>query len=167
MNWFDYLLIVLMVCSVIAGLMRGLLREAIGLISWVIAVWLAFHYAPVVEPYLGGVLTNDALRPWVARLAIFLIVLLIGTVLATLIAHFVRVSIFSGMDRFWGAIFGLLRGMVVIGAVVMLCHGLRLQAEPWWRTSRLAPYGEHVANVLRALVGERKITVDRSVISTD
>jgi len=167
MNWFDYLLIVLMVCSVIAGLMRGLLREAIGLITWVIAVWLAFHYAPDIEPYLGGVLTNDGLRPWVARVLMFLIVLLVGSVIGAVIAHFVRVSIFSGMDRFWGAIFGLLRGMVVIGAVIILCHGLHLQTEPWWRTSRLAPYGEHVANVLRALVGERKITVERSVITSD
>lgn len=167
MNWFDYLLIVLMACSLIAGLMRGLLREAIGLITWVIAVWLAFHYESAVEPYLGGLLTNDAIRPWVARLLIFLIVLLIGTVIGTMIAHFVRVSIFSGLDRLWGAIFGLLRGLVMIGAVVILCHGLRLQGEPWWRTSRLAPYGEHVANVLRALVGERKIAVERSVSTSD
>jgi membrane protein required for colicin V production len=167
MNWFDYLVIALIVFSVIAGLMRGLLREAIELIAWVIGVWAAFHFASHVEPYLGGVLTNDALRPWVARVLIFLIVLLMGTTLGAVIAHFVRVSMFAGADRFWGGVFGLLRGFVMIGAFVILCHGMRLQEEPWWHRSRLVPYAEHVANILRALVGERKITVERSVTLSD
>jgi membrane protein required for colicin V production len=163
MNWFDYLLILLVTFSVIAGLMRGLLREAIGLITWLVAVWTAFHYSERVEPYLGGLLTNDALRPWAARLLIFLVVLLLGTTLGVLIGHVVRVSVFSGADRFWGALFGLLRGFVVVAAFVILCHGLRMQTEPWWRGSVLAPYAEHAANVLRGLIGERKIPVERSV----
>jgi membrane protein required for colicin V production len=158
MNWFDYLLIVLVTFSVIAGLMRGLLREAISLITWVVAVWMAFHFSERVEPYLGGLLTNDALRPWAARLLVFLVVLLIGTTLGVVIGHFLRVSMFSGMDRFCGAIFGVLRGFVVVAAFVILCHGLRLQTESWWHGSVLVPYAEHAANVLRGLVGERKIT---------
>ena len=163
MNWFDYLITVLMALSVIAGLMRGLLREAIGLITWVVGIWAAFHFAGEVEPYLGGLLTNDALRPWVARLLIFLIVLLVGTTLGVLIGYFLRLSIFGGTDRFWGAVFGLLRGFVVVGGFVILCHGMHLQEEPWWHRSRLMPYAEHVANLLRGLVGERKITLERSV----
>jgi membrane protein required for colicin V production len=163
MDWFDYLLLLVMVFSVIAGLMRGLLREAIGLITWVVAIWMAFHYSSRLEPHLGGLFTNDALRPWVARSLIFLVVLLIGTTLAVVIAHFIRVSLFSGMDRLWGALFGVVRGMVVVGAIVILCHGTRLQTESWYRSSILAPYAEHVANILRALVGEGKISDGRAV----
>src|SRR5580700_5677055 len=114
MNWFDYLLLVVLVFSVIAGLMRGLLREAIGLITWVVAIWIAFHYSSQLEPYLGGLLSNDALRPWIARSLIFVLVLLIGTTLAAVISHFVRVSMFAGMDRLWGALFGVVRGTVVV-----------------------------------------------------
>jgi membrane protein required for colicin V production len=163
MNWFDYLITALMVLSVIAGVVRGLLREAIGLVTWLVGIWAAFQYAGDVVPYLGGLLTNDALRPWVARLLIFLLVLLLGTTLGVLIGYFVRLSMFAGADRFWGAVFGLLRGFVVVGAFVILCHGVHLQEEPWWHRSRLVPYAEHVANLLRGLVGERKITIERSV----
>jgi membrane protein required for colicin V production len=161
MNWFDYLLIALVAVSLIAGAMRGLLREVIAFITWVVGVWIAFHYAPLLEPKLGGLLTSDALRPWAARLVIFLVVFLVGTIVGSVIAHFVRLSMFSGTDRFWGAIFGLLRGFVVVGAFVILCQGLRLEGETWWRGSLLVPYAEHVANVLRQLIGERKIDVDR------
>jgi len=38
-----------------------------------------------------------------------------------------------------------------------LCHAVRLDNEPWWRTSVLVPYAERGANVLRGLVGERKM----------
>ena len=167
MNWFDYLLIALMLFSVMAGVMRGLLREAIALVAWVVAVWSAFHFSGELEPYLGGLLTNDALRPWVARLLIFLVVVLIGTMLGTIVSYFVRLSMFSGMDRFWGALFGLVRGLVVIGAFVILCHGLRLNTEPWWHHSALAPHAERVANVLRALTGERKIPAEHSSSVSD
>ena len=71
--------------------------------------------------------------------------------------------LFSGLDRAFGGLFGLLRGLVMIGLIVILCHAVRLDGEPSWRQSILVPYGEHAANVLRAIVGERKILVGKSV----
>jgi membrane protein required for colicin V production len=162
MNWIDYLLLALVVFSCIAGLMRGLLREVIALVTWVAAVWLAWTYGSLVEPHLGGALANDSVRPWVARALVFLVVVLIGTTIALIVSHFVRLSLFSGLDRAFGGLFGLLRGLVMIGLFVILCHAVRLDGEPWWRKSLLVPYGEHAANVLRGMVGERKILADKS-----
>jgi len=56
MNWIDYLLLALIVFSCIAGLMRGLLREVIALVTWIVAVWVAWTCAGLVEPHLGGAL---------------------------------------------------------------------------------------------------------------
>jgi uncharacterized membrane protein required for colicin V production len=63
-------------------------------------------------------------------------------------------------------LFGLLRGFIMIGLIVMLCHAVRLDGEPWWRHSVLVPYAEHAANVLRGLVGERKILIGDSVTAS-
>jgi hypothetical protein len=49
----------------------------------------------------------------------------------------------------------------------MLCHALRLNGEPWWRGSTLMPYGERAANVLRGMVGERKMLIEPSGTSSD
>jgi membrane protein required for colicin V production len=163
MNWFDYLLLALIVFSGVAGVMRGLLREVIALVTWIVAVWLAWTYAGLVEPYLGGALANDSVRPWVARALVFLAVLLIGSTLGLIISHFVRLSLFSRVDRAFGALFGLLRGLVMIGLFVILCHAVRLDGEQWWRQSMLMPYAEHAANVLRGMVGESKIRAGDSV----
>jgi membrane protein required for colicin V production len=102
-------------------------------------------------------------RPWAARAVIFLAVLLAGALIGMIVSHFVRLSIFSGTDRFLGAVFGLLRGMVVVGALVILCHTLQLDGEDWWGRSKLMPYAEHIGNVLRGLVGERKIEIGHPV----
>lgn len=159
MNWADYLLIALVVLSCIAGLVRGLLREVIALVTWVLAVWLAWAYAPLLEPHLGGALAGEAVRPWAARTLIFMVVVLLGTAIGVFVSHFVRLSLFTGVDRFFGGLFGLLRGWVIVGLFVILCHALRLDGQSWWRGSMLMPYGEHAANVLRSMVGERKIAV--------
>ena len=157
MNWTDYLLIALLAFSSIAGLMRGLLREVISLITWVAAVWIAWTFSASLEPYLGGALKDAAVRPWAARAIIFVAVLLTGAAIGALLSHFVRLTVFSGIDRLLGMLFGLLRGVVVLGLLAMLAHAVRLHEEPWYRGSMLVPYVEQAGNVMRALVGERKI----------
>jgi len=157
MNWTDYVIIALLVFSSIAGLMRGLLREIISLVSWLAAVVLAWQYASELEPYLGGALNGEGVRPWAARAIIFITVLLIGAAIGAIVTRFTRLSIFSGTDRLLGFVFGMLRGIVVLGVLAILCHAVRLDEEPWYRASTLAPYAQKVGNVLRSLVGEGSI----------
>ena len=137
--------------------MRGLLREVISLISWIAALWIAWTFSSSLEPYLGGALKDAAVQPWAARTIIFVAVLLVGAVIGALLSHFVRLTVFSGIDRMLGMLFGLLRGVVVLGVLAMLAHAVRLHEEPWYRSSLLVPYAEQAGNVMRALVGERKI----------
>ena len=162
MNWTDYLLIAVLVFSSVAGLMRGLLREVISLFTWVAAVWIAWTFSSSLEPYLGGALSDSAVRPWAARTIIFVAVLLVGAAVGALVSHFVRLSLFSGVDRLLGLLFGLLRGVVALGVLAMLAHAVRLQDEPWYRGSLLVPYAEQAGNVLRGLVGERKIRASQT-----
>ena len=93
------------------------------------------------------------MRPWAARVIIVALILLFGAALGAIIAHYVRLSIFSGMDRFLGFLFGAVRGVVLIGVFVILGQLLKLDGEAWWRHSMLLPYGHSLANGLRLLVG--------------
>lgn len=159
MNWTDYLIIALLVFSCVAGAMRGLLREVISLLTWVAGIWIAWSFSSALEPHLGGALANSAVRPWAARTLIFVAVLLIGTGVGAIVGHYVRLSLFSSLDRLLGVLFGAVRGVVAVGLLVMLCHAVRLHDESWYRQSTLMPYAERAANVLRSIVGERKISV--------
>jgi membrane protein required for colicin V production len=155
MNIVDYLLIAIVVISIIVGAMRGLLREAVSLVTWILALVLAWHFGPSLEPHLGKWIAQyPAALAWAARGIIFLVVLLIGTAVAGLLGYFVRLSIFSGLDRFLGVVFGVLRGLIAIGVLVILGQLMRLNAEDWWHKSVLMPHAEKIANGLRTIVGE-------------
>lgn len=153
MNTADYVMIAAVVLSAIVGAIRGFLREAIALSTWIVALFVAWHFSDMIEPHLGGLLSAHYVRPWAARVIIVALILLFGAGLGAIVAHYVRLSIFSGMDRFLGFLFGAARGAVLIGVFVILGQLLKLDGEVWWRHSMLLPYGHSVANGLRVLVG--------------
>jgi membrane protein required for colicin V production len=153
MNTADYLLIAVIALSAIVGAVRGFLREAIALGAWILALFVAWHFSDLIEPHLGGLLAAHYVRPWAARVIIVALILLLGAGLGAIVGHYARLSIFSGLDRFLGFLFGAARGVVLIGVFVIVGQLLKLDGGIWWRHSMLIPYGESVANGLRALVG--------------
>ena len=157
MNVTDYLVITAVVISAVVGALRGFLREAVAVVAWLLALFVAWHFSDLVEPHLGGLLAGSAVKPWAARVIIVLLILLLGAAIGAMLSHFVRLSIFSGMDRFLGLVFGLARGVVLLGVFVILGQALRLNDEHWWTRSLMIPYGESVANGLRTLVGEKPV----------
>jgi membrane protein required for colicin V production len=157
MNATDYVVIAAIILSAVVGALRGFLREAIAVGAWLIGLLIAWHFSDLLAPHLGGLMSDSVVRPWAARIIIVVLVLLFGAALGAVLGHFVRLSIFSGMDRLLGFFFGLVRGFVLLGVFVILGQLLRLEGEHWWRGSLLLPYGESMANGLRALVGEERV----------
>ena len=143
MNAADYLIIATIIISAGIGALRGFLREAVALGAWLIALFIAWHFSDLIAPHLGGLLAGTEVRPWAARVIIVTLVLLLGTAVGATLAHFVRLSIFSGTDR-------------LLGVFVILGQLLRLEGEHWWRGSTLIPYGESIAKGVRLVVGAQR-----------
>jgi membrane protein required for colicin V production len=157
----DYWMVAIVLVSAVIGLMRGFLREVVAIVSLLLAIFVAWHFGTYLAPHLGGLLADSQVQPWAARAILFVIVLAIGSIAGLFLGHFVRLSMFYVTDRFLGFAFGLLRGIAVIGVLVIICQLLRLDGEPWWRDSLLIPYAERVADGLRALVGEEHHRITR------
>lgn len=152
----DYWIIGIVVVSALMGALRGLFREVLTILTWLIALWAAWAYADIAIPYLGsGSLSQPPLQIWAARGLVFLGVMLLGTVITAVVAQFVRTSMFSGLDRFLGFLFGLLRGALIVGVLVMLAQRSGLDQQPWWSKSRLIPTAQVVAGVISSWVGDR------------
>ena len=157
MNATDYVVILAILVSAAIGMARGFLREGIAFGTWVVALFVAWHFSDLIAPHLGGLLAPSDVRPWAARALIVVLVLLLGSLVGAVLGHYVRLSIFSGVDRLLGFGFGVLRGIVLLGVFVILGQLLQLQSEHWWRRSMLIPYGESIANGLRVMVGEARV----------
>ena len=154
MNITDYYVIAAVVISAVVGCFRGFLREAIALVTWIIALFIGWHFSESIAPNLGGLLAGSTVATWAARVILVALILLLGAGIGVIAAHYVRLSIFNGMDRFLGFIFGAFRGFVLLGVFVILGQVLRLDGEHWWRKSTLMPYGESIANGLRVVIGD-------------
>lgn len=157
MNGADWFIFALVVLSCVIGGLRGLMREAIALVTWLLGLWLAWTFGPSIEPYLGGVLAADGVRTWVARLIVLLVVLLIGTLAGLILQYVIRHSPFGSTDRFLGVFFGLMRGFVLVGVFVILGQLLELDGEKWWSASRFMPYAEYFGDAIRQLVDEVEV----------
>jgi membrane protein required for colicin V production len=151
----DYIILAIILISAVMGLVRGLLREAVAVITWFLAIVLAWSFATSLEPMLGGILVGSPLRIWAARAIIFVGVLLLGGAVAVILGHYVRVSMFAGMDRFLGFVFGIIRGVVIVGAFTIAIQALRMDEDARWKNSKLLPYAGAVADALRGIVGEK------------
>jgi membrane protein required for colicin V production len=154
LNGADVFILVVLLGSILIGALRGFIREAVSLVFWILAIWAAWQFGPLVEPHLGGVLTNPSVAPWVGRLVMLVIFLLIGWLTGMVLSYFMRSMGLATLDRIIGVVFGLVRGLVLVGLLVIGGELLQLDKEDFWNHSKLIPYGETVGDWLRAMVGE-------------
>jgi membrane protein required for colicin V production len=159
-NWIggtlaDVFILLVLMGSTLIGVLRGFVREAVSVVFWILAIWAAWKLGPAVEPHLGGLLAGPNVAPWVGRLLILVLVLLFGWVLGMLLGYFTRSLGLGPVDRIIGLLFGIVRGMVLVGLLIIGGELLHLDQEEWWHHSKLVPYGESVGDWLRAMVGEK------------
>lgn len=151
----DVLIALIVLGSTLLGFLRGFVREAVSLAFWILAIWAAWKFGPTVEPHLGGLLADPRVAPWIGRLVILVLVLLVGWTIGMLLSYFARSAGLGPLDRAIGLLFGIARGMVLMGLMIIGGELLHLNQEEWWGRSKLVPYGEAVGDWLRAMVGER------------
>jgi len=151
MNGADYLMLGVLAFSMLLGIYRGFVREAIALLAWLGGLWLAWRYASLVEPFLGGMLAHPPVRTWAARTLVVIAVVVTGWLVAGVLSYLLRHSDLSVIvDRLLGMFFGVLRGAVVIAAFVLLAQFAQLDQVKWWKKSTLMPYATEFAGWIQA-----------------
>lgn len=150
----DILLVVIVLVSCVIGVMRGLIRELISLITWIAGLWCAWRFAYLVEPDLGGVLADRPVSLWVARALIFIAVLVLGGIVNAVVGYIIRHSALSWLDRVLGVFFGLLRGLVLVGLVAIMGSILKLTDGPAWHDSHLSSYADSIGDALKTFVDD-------------
>lgn len=160
----DTIIVLLIGVSVVVGAVRGFVREGVALVTWLVAIWIAWRFSGFLHPYLGGALETSAQKAWLARGLVFLAVLLFGALVGHLLSWLTHTAAgLSAVDRALGLLFGFTRGVIVVAFAVLLGHALRLENEPWWQHSRLMPYVDAVASWLHGYAGESRELAQRAL----
>jgi membrane protein required for colicin V production len=155
MIWADWFLLAALVVSILIGVIRGFTREILGLISWIVAIIAALLFGPSTVGWLEPHIATPSLRIAGSYALVFLVALLVGAILTSVVSMLVRKSALSGVDRMVGGGFGLVRGLLVGGVMVWLVGLTPARQDPWWKESMFIPRLEWLAEGLRSLTPEK------------
>lgn len=155
MNMFtlaDYIIIGIMVLSLLISLVRGFVREALSLVMWIAAFWIAFTFYNTLANLLLNIIHTPSLRMIVAFGALFLATLLLGSFIGYLFGQLIDKTGLSGTDRVLGVAFGFARGVLLVAVLIMLAKLTPLPQDPWWKASVLLPHFQPVVEWLHNLL---------------
>jgi len=139
MTAFDYAVLTVILLSAVLGVWRGVVGEILALVAWIAAFFAARTFAGDIAPKLVQYVPDQGFRLAAAYALIFVGVLLlfwIGRMLVSLMLKAVGLGL---LDRLLGACFGVLRGMVLVFAAVMVAGMTPLPSVAWWRDAILSP----------------------------
>ena len=148
MNPIDAVALALVSASVLLGLWRGLVREAVSLAAWVLAFLAGRHFGPALAVLLPPGWQPQSLRLAVGFLLVGFAALLVLGLAGVLLSGLVRAAGLSLPDRVLGGLFGLARGVVLLVAATVLAGLTPLSATAEWRGARSTPWLEHAARTL-------------------
>jgi membrane protein required for colicin V production len=138
-TFFDYFVLAVMAISLLVGVTRGVVSEILALVAWV----AAFIAARLWAVPLGNLLLADLPDPLWRQLAGFVAVfaaVLIGFALLRWVTTLLLKAVgLRPLDRVLGALFGVVRGMLVLLILVMLAGLTPLPQQQWWRQATFAP----------------------------
>ncbi len=161
MNWVDFTILGVIGLSALISLVRGFVKEALSLVIWFGAFFIASQYYAKLAVYFTNI-QDDMVRNGAAVGALFIATLVVGAVVNYVIAQLVQKTGLSGTDRVLGVVFGSLRGVLVVAAVLFFMDAFTsLPNSDWWRQSQLipefsriiAPFFEHLKQTSSFLSG--------------
>jgi membrane protein required for colicin V production len=145
MTWLDIAIVAIIALSALYGIVRGFIREVLSLAVWVAAFWFAFRYAPAAAVHLESYVQHDSARMVTAFVALFFAVLVVGMLVSAIIIRLTKLGGIGGPDRVLGAAFGVMRGVLVVTALVMVASITPLVDGESWSGSGLVGYFETLA----------------------
>ncbi|MBN8440838.1 MAG: CvpA family protein [Thauera sp.] len=139
MTAFDYVFLGVLGLSAAVGLWRGIVSEVMAVLAWLLALFAAWRYNESAAELFAGLIAEPVWRQ-VAGVALIVVgVLLVAALLRYLLRQLLRAAGLGATDRFFGALFGILRGLAIAFVSVLIGGLAGLSSQAWWSQAMFAP----------------------------
>ena len=135
----DIVILAVMGVSLVFGLFRGLLRELLSLVSWIMAFWIAYRYSSSVAQIIDKALQNPTLSQAVSAVLVFVLVLVALMLLTSLLRKIFKATGLAGTDRILGGLFGFGRAVVILLVALILAGHTAVNEQDWYNASMMIP----------------------------
>ena len=124
MVWIDYAIIAVIAFSSLVSLIRGFVREALSLVTWGCAFFVASHYYTYLSVWFTG-FEDELVRNGIAIAVLFIATLIVGAIVNFVIG---------------GVCFGALRGVLIVAAILFFLDSFTgVSKSEDWSKSQLIP----------------------------
>lgn len=138
-NWLDWVLAIVLIISVATAFRKGIMAEVVSLATVVAGLIVAAAFYPRAAIWFEDFTKSNDVALALAFLVLFLGVLLAGSLVTWVVQKLVKSAGLQWFDRFMGAIFGLVRGIVIDCVILMVMMAFSIKPQVVARSS-MAPY---------------------------
>lgn len=131
----DWIFVAVLCISMVVGAWRGLVYEILSVANWIAAFVLAQWFGPAAAQWLPISGATEGVRLVAGFVVVFVMALFAGGMLAFLIRKLVASVGLRPVDRVLGAVFGIVRGVVVVLALAVVVGMSPLRTSLWWTES--------------------------------
>lgn len=141
----DIVIVFILILSAILGLIKGFIREFFSLAALIVGLIAAFHYADVPVQWMPDTewqILGETVRVHDVGFVIsFVVITLIIIAFGRLLGHGFSKLVAQGgtqfVDKLFGLVFGLARGLLIAVLLVAAASLTKLPSTPAWQASKL------------------------------
>ena len=165
MHWIDIVVLLILLISVFIGLWHGFVHEILSLLSWIAAFTVARVFAPDTGEWLEQFIVSDALILLLSWLIPFIGTFLIFNLFRIFLIGIINMTGLRPIDRLLGAAFGVLKGVLLVTAGVLVIQlVLSRSSTPFKTESKLVPHFQVIALwMLKTLEQQPKLSLNNVV----
>ncbi len=148
----DWIFVCVLLVSLLLGAWRGLVFEVLSLLSWVAAYVLARWLAMDAAHYLPMSGSSETMRFAAGFVLVFVVCLMLGGLVAVVVKKLVSAVGLSPFDRALGALFGVVRGVLLLLVATLLASMTPVTASSVWQESTGVATGVKVLKGLKPML---------------
>ena len=154
LNNLDVVFLIIVGISALVGIVRGMTKEVLSIVGWVLAAAALYFLVPIVDPIMQQYIASKTLCSIVSGIAILIVFCIVWLLTADRLAAVVRSSKLSAVDRILGFVFGAARGAIIVILIAVMITALipEQSKEGVFAQSQYFKLANNTAEPLKAMI---------------
>ncbi len=118
MSWLDNLIIITVLFCVFLGFYRGIIKEVFSILSIFLGYIVASQRYKVLYPFFHTIFKNSTIASAASFITVFFLFIICFMFIVLILRKGVKAVGLSPVDRVFGAIFGLIKGSLIVAIIL-------------------------------------------------